>query len=192
MRPMAIGSAGYGGATQRGKPALGRTSDALSQRDKPSVDGSLVYSGFVGAVRERWRRTRQRAIADQWIAWGAVPRSESKQLGPRSDELTSEKTRRALQGVCRRYVAEIHDPPCRAYAVNRIALANHVGALAELGTRLGDLSRPVSARSILLAREVVDGSGPLFNRQRSEELGPAIRRALRALDEDEALAVRED
>jgi len=84
-------------------------------------------------------------------------------------------------------VAEIRDPPCRAYAVNRIALRLHAGSLAKLGIRVGDLGKPVSARSILLVREVVDGNGPLFNRARAEELGPALRRALRALDEDDAL-----
>ena len=142
--------------------------------------------GLPGAVRARWRRGRQRALADQWLAWGAVPRQESRLLAPRADELTSAKSRRALARVCRRYVAEIRDPPCRAYAVNRIALREHVGSLARLGARLGDLSKPVSARSILLAREIVDGNGPLFNRARADELGPALKRALLALDEDES------
>jgi hypothetical protein len=148
---------------------------------------SFIGGGPIGAVRARWRRTRRRALADEWLAWGAVPREESRLLGPRADELTSAKSRRALAGVCRRYVAEIRDPPCRAYAVNRVALREHVGLLARLAARLGDLSKPASANSILLVREVVDGGGPLFNRARAEELGPAIKRALRALDEDEAI-----
>ena len=146
---------------------------------------TLVGVGVVGGVRARWRRARQRALADAWLAWGAVPREGSRLLTPRADELTSAKSRLALARVCRRYVAEIRDPPCRAYAVNRIALRQHAGTLARLGIRLGDLSKPVSARSILLVREVVDGNGPLFNRTRAEELGPALRRALRALDEDD-------
>jgi hypothetical protein len=148
---------------------------------------SLVGVGVVGGVRARWRRARQRTLADAWLAWGAVPREASRLLTPRADELTSAKSRRALARVCRRYVAEIRDPPCRAYAVNRIALRQHAGTLAQLGIRVGDLNKPVSARSILLVREVVDGNGPLFNRARAEELGPALRRALRALDEDDAL-----
>ncbi len=143
--------------------------------------------GVVGGMCARWRRARRRALADAWLAWGAVPREESGLLGPRADELTSAKSRRALARVCRRYVAEIRDPPCRAYAVNRVALRQHAPRLARLGVRVGDLSKPVSARSILLAREVVDGNGPLFNRARAEELGPALRRALRALDEDETM-----
>jgi hypothetical protein len=144
-------------------------------------------AGVVAGIRARWQRARQRALADAWLAWGAVPRDESGLLGPRADELTSAKNRRALARVCRRYVAEIRDPPCRAYAVNRVALREHVGSLAGLGGRLGDLSKPVSAHSILLAREVVDGNGPLFNRSRAGELGPTLKRALSALDEDEAL-----
>jgi hypothetical protein len=84
---------------------------------------------------------------------------------PRANELTSAKSGRALARVCRRYVAEIGDPPCRVYAVNRAALGEHVGSLAPLGGRLANLSKPVSAHSTLLARGVVDGNGPLFNRR---------------------------
>jgi hypothetical protein len=162
-------------------------SAAARARDSASLRSRLVGLVFIGAVRERWRRARQRAMADEWLAWGATPQEQSQLLAPRADELTSAKSRRALARVCRRYVAEIRDPPCRAYAVNRAALREHVGSLARLGVRLADLSKPVSAHSILLAREVVDGNGPLFNRGRANELGPALKRALRALDEDEAL-----
>jgi hypothetical protein len=154
-----------------------------------SVSGASARgaAGFIGAIRKRWRRARRRALADEWLAWGAVPQEQSQLLTPRAHELTSAKSRRALARVCRRYVAEIRDPPCRAYAVNRVALREHVGSLARLGVRLADLSKPASAHSILLAREVVDGNGPLFNRGRADELGPTLKRALRALDEDEAL-----
>jgi hypothetical protein len=82
-------------------------------------------------------------------------------------------------------VVESRDPPCRGHAVNRTALREHVGSLARLGARLADLNKPVSARSILLAREVLDGGGPLFNRSHADEFGPALQRALRALEEDE-------
>jgi hypothetical protein len=160
--------------TPGGAAARGRTVSSLA---------SLAGGGVVGAVRAQWRRGRRRALADEWLRWGAAPREESRLLGPRAEELTSAKSRRALAKVCRRYVAEIRDPPCRAYAVNRVALREHVGSLARLGARLSDLSRPASPHSILFAREVVDGSGPLFNRARADELGPAITRALRALDE---------
>ena len=148
---------------------------------------SLGRLAVLTAIRARWQRARRRALADAWLAWGAIPRRESRLLTPRANELTSAKTRRALARVCRRYVAEIRDPPCRAYAVNRAALRAHAGSLQRLGVRVGDLSKPVSARSILLFREVVDGNGPLFNRARGEELGPALGRALRALDEDETV-----
>lgn len=36
-----------------------------------------------------------------------------------------------------------------------------------------------------LTREALAGDGPLFNHARADELGPALKRALRALDEDE-------
>jgi hypothetical protein len=135
-------------------------------------------------VGEQRRRARQRALADKWLAWGAIPREESRLLSPRADELTSAKSRRALAKVCRRYVAEIRDPSWRAYAVNRAPLRRHVSSLSRLGARVGDLDRPVSAHSILLVREVLNGNGPLFNRARAHELGPALNAALRALDDD--------
>jgi hypothetical protein len=171
--------------TQR-KGGVRGASDAASASDIASFRSRLVGLVFIGAVRDRWRRARQRALADEWLAWGAIPQEQSQLLAPRAEELTSAKSRRALAKVCRRYVAEIRDPPCRAYAVNRAALREHAGSLARLGVRLADLSKPVSAHSIVLAREVVDGNGPLFNRGRADELGPALKRALRALDEDEA------
>lgn len=192
MRPIAVGSTRRGPAPPGSQPVVRADRGRLRQLNESLVVRALADSGLLGAIRGHWGRARRRALADQWIAWGAVPRAESRLLGPRSDELTSEKSRRALAKVCRRYVAEIHDPRCRAYAVNRIVLAKHFESLAQLGARLDDLSKPVSAHSILLAREVVDGNGPLFNRHRGEELGPAIRRALRALEEDTALSARGD
>src|SRR5205085_3235745 len=132
------------------EPAVGETPDGAAARGRTvSLLASLAGGGVVGAVRARWRRGRWRALADEWLAWGAVPREESRLLGPRAEELTSAKSRRALAKVCRRYVAEIRDPPCRAYAVNRVALREHVGSLARLGARLSDLTKPASPHSIL-------------------------------------------
>lgn len=147
--------------------------------------GSDVPSqGRFRALWFRRLRARRRMVADEWLVWGAIPRSESRLLAPRAEELVSPRSRRGLASVCRRYVAEIGDPPCRAYAVNRAALRDHVGSLARLADWLADLERPVSARGVLLAREVVDGNGPLFSRQRADELGPALRRALHALEHE--------
>jgi hypothetical protein len=56
---------------------------------------------------------------------------------------------------------------------------------ARLGARLSDLRKPASPHSILLARDVLKGDGPSFNRARADELAPALERALDALAEDE-------
>jgi hypothetical protein len=43
---------------------------------------------------------------------------------------------------------------------------------------------PVSARGVLLARRLLDDpAGPLYDRDRAEELGPSLREVLRALDD---------
>lgn len=101
----------------------------------------VAAAGFLDPIREPWRRARQYALGDEGL------------------ELTSPKNRRALAQVFRRYVAEIRDPRCRAYAVNRIAVHEHVGSLARLADRLSDLRKPVSPHSILLARDVIAGTG---------------------------------
>ncbi len=62
---------------------------------------------------------RKRALADDWLLWGALPRDSSPLLARRAEELTSQRHRRMLARLCRRFIAELGDPRCRAYAINR-------------------------------------------------------------------------
>ncbi len=138
----------------------------------------------LGDSLRAWRRTRRgRALADEWLLWGAVPRESAELLSRRAEELTSARTRAALAKLCREFLHELDNPRCRAYAINRPAMRAHRARLTALAERLGDLRRPVTPRGVILAQRLLrDGAGPLFDPARADELGPAAAEALRALD----------
>jgi len=112
-----------------------------------------------------------------------VPRAASSLLAWRAQELTSERNRIILARHARRFVAELGDPRCRAYAVNRPAMRAHHRSLVELVERLEDGNRPVSPIGVVLTQRLLgDGAGPFFNAARADELGPALVAALTALE----------
>jgi hypothetical protein len=132
---------------------------------------------------KRWALRRARAVADEWLLWGAVPRDSSPLLAKRAAELTSERNRRVLAGRCRRFIAELGDPRCRAYAINRGVMREHYRSLVDLAERLEDVSRPIPPAGVVLTERLLsDGAGPFYDAARADELGPALAAALEALD----------
>src|SRR5207253_7219431 len=83
-------------------------------------------SRLLHPIHTRRTLASQRATADEWLLWGAVPRASSELLIRRTNELTSPHHRAELARLCRRFVAERSAPRCRAYAVNRQALGTHL------------------------------------------------------------------
>jgi hypothetical protein len=141
--------------------------------------------GALRSLRKRHERTRQRAIADERILWGAVPRASAELLTWRASELTSPYHRAELARLCGRFVAERGNPRCRAYAVNRQALADHLHLLVELAERLDETTTPVTPQGVILAERVLcDGAGPLFNSARADLLRPMLIAALATLEGD--------
>ena len=156
-----------------------RTAATPARLTRSSLD---TVGRILHPIRMRRRLASQRATADEWLLWGAVPRELSELLTWRARELTSPHHRAELARLCRRFVAERSDPRCRAYAVNREALKTHLQLLAELGRRLEDSNRPVTPQGMILAGHILcDGAGPLFNQGRADELGPMLAAALHAL-----------
>lgn len=143
---------------------------------------NLHVSAIVGAVRARSERSRRRALADEWLLWGARAQPSSPLLSARAAELSSPETRRQLASLARRIIAEQSDPRCRAYATNRLAIPEHLHLLVALNERL-DSAEPVGVQGMArAARLLTDGGGPLYDPQRAGELGPALARAVRDLD----------
>src|SRR5712692_11226277 len=127
----------------------------------------------------------EREAADEWLLWGAVPRPSSPLLIKRAEELVSQRNRLMLARCARRLLAELRDPRCRAYAVNRPAMRAHSRALLELATQLEAFDRPVSPAGVVLTQRLLrDGAGPFFDPERADELGPALHAALDALEPD--------
>jgi hypothetical protein len=146
----------------------------------------LGVSDLWAGLRKLWSwhgTARRRATADEWLLWGAIPRASSELLAWRAAELTSTHNRDALATLCRRFLRELDNPRCRAYAANRPAMRAHSDLLVQLADRLVTRERPVSPRGVVLAQRVLgDGAGPLFDPARADELGPALAEALQALD----------
>jgi hypothetical protein len=142
----------------------------------------LRLGGVVGAVNARRESSRRRAVADEWLIWGARPQSASPLLAARAAELTSAKTRHQFAALARRIIAEQSEPRCRAYAVNRPAIRHHIELFVALAERL-ESAEPVDVQGMArAARLLSDGGGPLYDPQQAEELGPTLARAVRELD----------
>ncbi len=142
----------------------------------------LHPGGLVGAVRARREASRRRAVADEWLAWGARPQPASPLLAARAAELTSAKMRRQLAALARRIIAEQSNPRCRAYAFNRPAIRQHLDLFIALAERL-ESPEPAGVQGMALAARLLsDGGGPLYDPQRADELGPTLAHAVRDLD----------
>ena len=149
----------------------------------PRPPGARLLARARTAARRQHVLAARKAQADEWLLWGAIPRDHSELLTLRANELTSDKNRRRLARLCQRFLTELDNPRCRAYATNRTALRAHRALLAQLAQRLADPNTPVSPRGVILTQHaLLDGAGPLFNPAHAYELGPALTRALEALD----------
>jgi len=138
--------------------------------------------GLIGAVRAGRDSSRRRAVADEWLLWGARPQPASPFLAARAAELTSAKTRGQLAALARRIIAEQSDPRCRAYAVNRPAIRQHLDLLIALAERL-ESPEPVGVQGMAWAARLLnDGGGPLYDPRRAAELGPTLAQAVHDLD----------
>ncbi len=87
---------------------------------------------------------------------------------------------RSLQGVVRSL-----DPKLLpgASPLNRAGLWLYLPELRTLANRVGDLDRPVSRHGLALVHNLLtDAGGPLYDRDRIDELPLAVGRIMRALE----------
>lgn len=147
--------------------------------------GLSILVGLVRCGVELARRARLRAWADGWLVGDARRMPPSVVLAARKGELTAARHRRRLAASLRRLVRDSRRnllpgaSPAKVRAA--AAQAELLGLLAE---RLVEMSRPIApAGAVLTVRLLTDPSGPLYERERAEELGPEIARALLALEE---------
>ncbi len=157
-----------------------------------TLERSLGHSRFarlsalasVVSLRELKARRRLRAArreADEEIL-------RSKWVSPflawRVNELVARKNRvdlaRSLRGVVRD--ADVRYLP-NASPINRRAIRSESARLLAMADRLLELDSPVAPRGILLVEQLlVDGFGPLYSRERADELPSYLDATLGALE----------
>jgi hypothetical protein len=134
---------------------------------------------------ERWRARRAQRTA-RWAADAELVRRDSPplRLAWRVEELVATKNRMDLAHSLRSLVRDSRPRYLpSASPVNRLAVRAESEALLSLASRISELDRPVAARGVLLVdRLLVDGSGPLYDRERIDELPLYLDTALGALD----------
>jgi hypothetical protein len=125
---------------------------------------------------------RARRAADAEIE--ALPGNAPLRLAWRVDELVSPKNRLDLAHSLRSLVADAGSRYLpSASPVNRAAVRAESARLLAVAERLSVLERPVSARGVVrVDRLLTDGSGPLYDREREDELIPYLDSTLGALE----------
>jgi hypothetical protein len=136
----------------------------------------------VDRVRSRRSLRSARREADAEIE---LRRNPPLRVAWRVEELVSTKNRLDLSHALRSLVRDSQPRYLpTASPVNRGAVRVESQSLLAIAARIGDLDSPVAAKGIVLAdRLLVDGSGPLYDRERAQELHGslcAIREALEA------------
>jgi hypothetical protein len=135
----------------------------------------------VSRVRARRMLRAARRAADTELALRKLP---PLRLAWRIDELVSTKNRLDLAHSLRTLVRDASPRYLiSATPINRLAVRAESETLLALASRVADLNRPVAARGVvLLERLMVDASGPLYDRERVDELPAYLDCALDALE----------
>jgi hypothetical protein len=135
----------------------------------------------VGRLKARRSLRAARRAADAEIALRPAP---PLRVAWRVEELVSTKNRLDLAHTLRSLVREARPKYLpTASPVNRGAVRVESETLLGIAERLADLDRSVDARGMVLAEHLLtDGSSPLYDRERSEELHNSIRKIAVALE----------
>jgi hypothetical protein len=129
------------------------------------------------------KRANERRRADELLRNGA-DEDRSPLLSARAAELTSARNRRALAHSLERTAGELEGRVLpSAVPLNRAGARPHLDLVRALAVGLR-AAEPVSARGVLLVQELLtDGYGsPLYNRERADDLRPALEQTLSALE----------
>lgn len=146
---------------------------------------AAIGVGTVAALIHVTRLAARRLEADRWIATGSGRPPSDAVISARIDELLDPGCRHTTARTLRRIATDAG--PKRIVAnrpawPNRRQLRRHIDDLDALARELDATERPVSARGAALVQLLVsDGSGPLYNPTRGEDLPALLHRARRSL-----------
>jgi hypothetical protein len=156
-----------------------------------SVSAPASQSKGSSVLRAIWHtvervRARRALRTARWAADTelALRKNTPLRLSWRVEELVSTKNRLDLAHAVRSLVRDASPRYLPTSSpVNRVAVRAETDALLAVAARLADLERPVAPRGVVLAdRLLTDGSGPLYDRERVDELPPYLDSTLEALE----------
>lgn len=138
------------------------------------------WHSLAGLQARREQRAARRTADAELLRRETAP----LQLAWRVEELTTPKNRLKLAGTLRSLVRDASPRYLPgASPVNRLAIRAELDTLNAMVSRLSELDRPVAARGVLLVdRLLVDGAGPLYDRELADELPGCLDTALAALE----------
>jgi hypothetical protein len=144
------------------------------------ADGWPLFRGL-GRLKARRTLRAARWAADKELAHRPTA---PLRLSWRVEELLSTKNRLDLAHALRSLVREANVRYLPGPSpVNRLAVRAEAQAILAIADRIADLGQPVSARGVVLADHLLtDGSGPLFDRERVDELPAYLDATLHALE----------
>jgi hypothetical protein len=159
---------------------MARAIQAGAQANDPDVPPRGLWKAL-DALRARRALREARRAADDELSLRRLP---PLRLSWRIEELVSTKNRLDLAHSLRTLVRDASPRYLvSATPVNRLAVRAESESLLAVASRVGDLSRPVAARGVvLLERLMVDSCSPLYDRERADELGVYLAAALEGLE----------
>jgi hypothetical protein len=168
-------------------PAPFAVAAAAANRLSEAAAASVVASAAVAAVvRLAWQRAasgRRRWQVDEWLAWRVGQPPPDALICERIAQLVSPTERHAAARSLRAVCDHGRRPPAlTAVVVNTRAAVRNRAALERLAARLDAVEQPVAARGVARTVQLLsDGTGPVYNPGRADELGPALEGALHDL-----------
>jgi hypothetical protein len=159
-----------------------------ADRRLPWQAGLSAAAAFVVAAGLRaWRAHRElqavRRAADRLIVRAPHGKDASELVLWRSRELTGREARAALQHEIRRTIRQLDAGRLPSSSpLRRVPARRHSDLLCALAARIGD-ERPVAARGIVLARDLVrEPTSPLYAEGADAVLARTLSRVLGALE----------
>ncbi len=138
------------------------------------------------ATKLKALKARRALRAARWAADTELLRRKNPplRLSWRVEELLAPKNRLDLAHILRSLVRESSARYLpSASPVNRIAVRAEAETLLTIAARLADLDQPVAARGVVFVdRLLVDGSGPLYDRELVDDLPAYLDTAIEALE----------
>lgn len=158
-------------------------SDAF-QASSPEREGHTPLQAVWSRLKEL--KARRALLAARWAADAELLRRNTTplRLSWRAEELVAPKNRLDLAHTLRSLVRESAPRYLpSASPVNRLAVRAEAETLLAVAARLADLERPVAPRGIVfIERLLVDGSGPLYDRELVDDLPVFLDTARDALE----------